>query len=78
MEEEVLKLVAKISKVPKEELALESELFESNLISSLGLLEMVDEIERLFKVMVLPEELIKENFSTIGKMLEFISGKMNG
>lgn len=78
MEDEVLKLVAKISKVPKEELTFESELFESNLISSLGLLEMVDEIERIFKVMVLPEELIKENFSTIGKMYEFISGKMNG
>lgn len=76
MEKELFEIVAKISRIPVGGLTLESELFESRIISSLGLLEMMDEIERLFKIEIFPEELIKENFSTIGRMKEFISGKI--
>lgn len=77
MEEEVLYVVSKISKVPKEELNLDSELFNSNLVSSLGLLEMVDEVEKKYKITIKPEELIHDNFGTIHKMIDFIVKKTN-
>ena len=76
MEKSLYEIVEKISKIPVEELNEESELFESKIISSLGLLELVDEIERFFHVEILPEELLNENFSTIGKMKEFVTRKI--
>lgn len=76
MEKEVLRIVAKICKLSVDELTLDTQLFKSNIISSLGLLELIDELERQFKIMILPEELVNENFSTIKQVIFFVQSKL--
>lgn len=76
MEEKIMSLVENVTKLPKEELDLNADIFESNMISSLGLLELVAQLEKKFNIVVLPEELIHENFGTIQLMIEFVQKKM--
>lgn len=70
-------ILVSILKVPSEEVDFQCEIYESNLISSMGLLELVSQIEKTFQIVVLSEELIHENFST-GKHIEnFILTKLS-
>ncbi|OGO23642.1 MAG: hypothetical protein A2144_01415 [Chloroflexi bacterium RBG_16_50_9] len=51
-------------------------LFETGIIDSLGLLEMVSFLEERFKVRVEDEELIPENFETVSKLINFVESKI--
>lgn len=76
MENKIINIVAKLVKIPKEELDLNSDIFESNIISSLGLLELIAKMEKEFGITILPEELIHENFETIKVIIKFIEKKV--
>ncbi|MBZ9609061.1 acyl carrier protein [Clostridium estertheticum] len=75
VEMKVMTIVSDLSKIPMEELELNSDIFESNIITSLGLLELVSRLEKEFDLVILPEELIHENFGTIEMIINLIGRK---
>lgn len=78
MEEKLLELISKVTRIPKEELNPSVDIFESNIINSLGLLELVAQMEVEFSIQVDPEELVHENFGTIRLIMEFLEKRMEG
>lgn len=76
MEAKLLELIAVAAKLPIDEIDQDMDIFESNMISSLGLLELVAQMEKEFQIVILPEELIHENFNTVNAIRKFISSKI--
>ena len=72
MEVRIFALISKVTKLPQEELDPTLDIFESNIISSLGLLELVAQMESEFSITIDSEELIHENFGTIQLILKFL------
>lgn len=58
------------------ELHLDTDIFESRLLTSLGLLDLVARLEQEFKIIILPEELIHEHFVSIATIIGFIDNKL--
>ena len=54
----------------------ETSLFESGVIDSLGVLQMVALFEKQFGIHVEDEELIPENFETIRNLIEYVESKL--
>ena len=76
MEEKILEMIAKAAKLAVDDIDQNIDIFESNMISSLGLLELIAQMEKEFKIVILPEELIHENFGTVNVMKSFILSKV--
>ena len=53
-------------------------LLNNGLIDSLGILEVVAFIEKAFGITVSDEDLLPENFGSIGSLSNFVQQKMNG
>ncbi|MBU1912575.1 MAG: acyl carrier protein [Candidatus Omnitrophica bacterium] len=53
-------------------------LFESGLIDSFGMLELVAFVQKKFGVSVKPSEVMIENFSCVNKIVQFIDKKQKG
>ena len=51
-------------------------LINSNIIDSLGALEFVSQLEKIFRIKISPEEMTELNFDSIVKIAEFIKRKM--
>ncbi|AZS14182.1 phosphopantetheine-binding protein [Paenibacillus lutimineralis] len=75
-QEQVTMIVAKLTRIPAGELSLETDIFESRLLTSLGLLDLVSSLEEEFNIIILPEELIHENFASIRTIIDFVDGKL--
>lgn len=73
--EKVTKIVSELTRVPLYELKPDTRIFESRLITSLGLLDLVAQLEQQFGIGILPEELIHDNFDSIGTIVSFIGTK---
>ncbi len=56
----------------------EEPLLKNGLIDSLGVLEVVTFIEKEFGITLTDEELLPENFESIGSISNFVRHKMNG
>jgi acyl carrier protein len=56
----------------------EESLLDSGLIDSAGILEVVNFIESQFSIGVLDEDIVPENFETIGHIVAFIQAKQKG
>lgn len=52
-----------------------SRLFDSGIIDSLGVMELIMFIEEAFQITVSDEDLLPENFETIASMSAFIQAK---
>ncbi len=50
-------------------------LLESGVLDSMGVLELVHFIEQEFNVQVSDEELVPENFQSIGRLVSFLQSK---
>ncbi|WP_238651976.1 phosphopantetheine-binding protein [Paenibacillus piscarius] len=74
--EQVTMIVAGLTRVPAGELCPDTGIFESRLLTSLGLLDLVDRLEREFKIIILPEELIHDHFASIATITGFIGSKL--
>lgn len=59
----------------KDVLTLDYHLIENGVVDSLGLFTLVGFLEDQFGVVIADEELLPENFSTIGAMVKFIERK---
>jgi len=56
----------------------DSSLLENGVIDSTGILELVSFIEEKYVISIKDEELIPENFDSIGKISTFIERKIGG
>ena len=55
----------------------DTDFFEKGIIDSTGTLELVSFIEETYNVSVLDNELIRENFSSLTKVNEYIKNKLS-
>jgi len=69
--------VASTAGIPAGELNGETPLYGSGLISSLMMLEVMSAIEKKYDIFIRPEELIEDNFATIGSLAQFIRTKIS-
>ena len=74
-EKRLAKLIADITKIPREELTGGVKLLNSGIISSLGMIDLIVGIEDEFSVSVLPEEFVEDNFRDIDSVCRFIDSK---
>ncbi|WP_042214154.1 phosphopantetheine-binding protein [Paenibacillus borealis] len=74
--EQVTMIVAGLTRIPAGELRLDTDIFESRLLTSLGLLDLVARLEQEFKIIILPEELIHDHFASIATIIGFIDNKL--
>jgi len=58
--------------------AREDSLLESGIVDSLGVLELVEFLERTFGISVTEEDLLPENFDSIRRMAEMVDRKVAG
>lgn len=71
----VYNFISEKSRVPRRELSPDTEIYDSKIISSLAMLELITLIEDHFSIAVLPEELIEDNFFDIQTIIDFIHQK---
>lgn len=74
--EDVLGLISTIGKIPRHQIGLQTVIYNSGIISSLNLLELMSHIERRFSIVVKPEELIENNFKDVTAIVHFIEKKL--
>ena len=55
----------------------DSQLLESRVIDSLGVLDIVAFLENSFRISVTDDELVPENFGSINRMASFVDHKRN-
>lgn len=76
MREKILEVLAEIceDECVKEE--LDTELFESGLLDSLGFAEFLVELEDQFDIVISPSEVEREDISTPEKILELVESRI--
>lgn len=74
----IIEKVSSLTKTPKNEFKPDTELYNSTVISSLNLLELMSFIEQQYNIVIRPEELIEDNFKDIKTLSEFIEKKLSG
>jgi len=75
LKDEIKEFIIKTFMQGKGALKDSDSLFESNVIDSFGILELISFIEKKFKVAVNPSEVTIENFNSVDKIAKFIEGK---
>jgi acyl carrier protein len=74
---DIIGYIAKLGKIPQEDLDPQVKIYNSGIISSLKLLELMTYIEKHYGIVIKPEELIEANFKDIGTIIHFIESKIN-
>jgi acyl carrier protein len=74
--ETLIDCIAYIAKIPRKDIDVKLQIYNSGIISSLKLLELMSHIEKQYGIYIKPEELIEDNFSDIGAMTSFIEEKL--
>ena len=74
LQEQIIELVA-IAAGPnlREPLTAQTEILESNLVDSFGLLQLIADIEQKLNIYIRTEDMTLENFSTISAMMDLIN-----
>lgn len=75
-EENLIAKIAKIAKLPKEEVTMDLKLYNSKVVSSLAMLEIMSFVEKEYSIAINPEELIEDNFGDLSKLKDFIESKL--
>ncbi|HEY9645349.1 MAG TPA: acyl carrier protein [Chroococcidiopsis sp.] len=68
-------ILDKFPRISEDELSADLDLLGTNLIDSLGVLELVSFVESEFGVVVEDDDLLPENFQSINCLIGFIQGK---
>jgi acyl carrier protein len=76
IQESILKFVSNKTHIPMRELKSDTKIYNSGIISSLAILELIDYVENEFKVGIKPEELIEDNFLDVNVLSNFINNKL--
>ncbi|MBN1698968.1 MAG: acyl carrier protein [Spirochaetales bacterium] len=67
--------IAKAAHLPEKDIDDRLPIYNSGIVSSLRLLEMMTFIEKAFGIVIRPEELIEDNFRDVGTIAGFIQSK---
>jgi len=73
--EQLLEFIIDTYMVEREEVPLDESLIDEGIIDSFGLIEIASFLENTFTIKIEDEELIRENFGSIIKMIEFVNRK---
>jgi acyl carrier protein len=71
----IILCITKISKIPKSELEGNTKIYESKILSSLQMIELISELENAFNISIEAEDLIPENFDDINAIRNFVEKK---
>jgi len=63
--------------VDLEEIPLDSSLIDEGIIDSFGLVEIASFLERLFSIKIQEEDMVRENFGSVNKLIAFVQGKLS-
>lgn len=77
LKNDFINFISKTARIPQAEIQLETRIYNSALVSSLVILEIISFMEKHFNIWVKPEELIEENFMDVGTSIRFIERKLN-
>ena len=61
-----------------ERLQTDVPLYQNGIVDSLGVLEIITFMEQRFGIQVADDEIVPENFDTLGRMSEFVERKIRG
>ncbi|MGA1870061.1 MAG: acyl carrier protein [bacterium] len=75
-EQTLISNVSRIAKIPQGEITMDMEVYNSKLISSLALLELMSFIEKEYNIVIKSEELIADNFRDLATLKQFIEKKL--
>lgn len=76
IKEEIIRYISIKSKIPTRELSEDTGIYNSGIISSLNLLELMSHIEKKYNIIINPEELREENFKDTHTLSKFIQSKI--
>ncbi|MBQ0000885.1 MAG: D-alanine--poly(phosphoribitol) ligase subunit DltC [Clostridiales bacterium] len=76
MDEKILDLLAEICESDEVKDDMEMELFESDLLDSLGFAEFLVELEEQFDIVISPSEVERQDIDTPAKILSLIHDRI--
>lgn len=76
MDEKILDLLAEICETDEIKDDMETELFESDLLDSLGFAEFLVELEEQFDIVISPSEVERDDIDTPEKILQLIHSRI--
>ena len=68
-------IIDKIEEIAFSTVTVDQELWESKVLDSITLIELIVEIELEYQIKVPLNEIIVENFSSVNKMITYINSK---
>jgi acyl carrier protein len=74
--EDITGHVSKAARIPEQEVDAKTRIYDSGIISSLKLIELMSYIEKRYGFEIRPEELVEENFGDVGAIVDFIRSKV--
>jgi acyl carrier protein len=75
IENDLTAYLAKLGNIPIQEINPEVKIYNSGILSSLKLIELMAYIEKQYGFIIKPEELIEENFKDVGTIVNFIRNR---
>lgn len=77
IQEKLLSYIKQNFAIDEEEIFLEESLIDQGIIDSVGLLEIISFIEEEFSFKVDQEQMVRENFGSVIRIVNFISHEIN-
>lgn len=77
MEEKILEILAEACEDDSVKEDMDMELFESDLLDSLGFAELLAELEEELGVVIAPSEVAREDMDTPGKIIQLVKSKLS-
>jgi len=74
-EMDIIRLISEVTRIPREEIPSDTQILNSNIITSLSILELMAKLEKEFEIEILPEELIADNFMDVDCISRFVQMK---
>ncbi|MBN1413078.1 MAG: acyl carrier protein [Spirochaetales bacterium] len=78
LNEDIMALIAETGKIPVQEIDLPLRIYDSGIISSLAMLELMSGLEKRYGIVIGPEELIEDNFRDVRSIIDFVRRKTGG
>jgi acyl carrier protein len=75
LDEDVMTVIAETGRLPLAEMNAGLKIYDSGLISSLAMLELMARLEKQYGIAIRPEELIPDNFSDVRAIIDFVRRK---
>lgn len=75
MDERILEIIIEVTGESSLTDALNTDLFETGLLDSLGVVNLIVELEEEYDIIISPSELEREEFNTPSKIIEVVKAK---